>query len=117
MNNQCVERVFPQDGRSNPHPCFRKGMVEREGCWYCTQHDPVRVKERQAASSAKYQAEREQKKVQRRKNQAWDAMVEGKCDMVNMTWLGWIATKTSATDSDACHDLGCGARSGGEGGE
>lgn len=27
------------------HPCSRKGTVERDGRWYCWQHDPVRVAE------------------------------------------------------------------------
>jgi hypothetical protein len=79
---QCVERVYPSDrwGAFYPHQCSRKGVVERETGWYCAQHDPVVVAERRAASSAKYQAERDKRnaehELQKRKNAAWDALVE-----------------------------------------
>jgi hypothetical protein len=81
MDNQCVERVIPREafGSFHAYQCSRKGVVERETGWYCTQHDPVRIKERRAASSAKYQAERDKRnaahELQMRKNAAWDAMV------------------------------------------
>jgi hypothetical protein len=80
MNNQCVERVCPREewGYYHQYQCSRKGVVARDGRWYCAQHDPVRVQERRAASTAKYQAERAERnaarELQRRKNAAWDAM-------------------------------------------
>lgn len=36
--------------------CTRRFKVERKGTRYCTQHDPVKVKEQQDARHAKYQA-------------------------------------------------------------
>lgn len=37
--------------------CTRAGKVEREGKWYCRQHDPVAVAERRAKAQAKWEAE------------------------------------------------------------
>ncbi len=50
----CSKSVF-QGYKS--YPCSRKGSVERDGQWYCKQHDPATKKAREDASYAKYQAE------------------------------------------------------------
>lgn len=54
MNQRCCENVF--DGWHH-HPCSRKGVIERDGKWYCKQHDPEAVKARRAASDAKWNRE------------------------------------------------------------
>jgi hypothetical protein len=113
MNNQCVERIIPREafGGFHPHQCSRKGVVEQDGKWYCTQHDPVRVKERRADRSAKYQVERDERntewELQSRKNQAWDAMVDGQCDIVGRTWDGWFATKLHEGGSGPAAESEC----------
>lgn len=42
----------------NGHHCLRRGTVEHNGKWYCKQHSPEAVKEREAAKNAAYDAER-----------------------------------------------------------
>ena len=37
--------------------CARAGKVERDGKWYCKQHDPVAVAERKAERDRKWRAE------------------------------------------------------------
>jgi hypothetical protein len=80
MTNQCIEQVTPREtfGSFHPSQCSRRGVVEREGKWYCKQHDPVAVAERRAANRAKYRAVRDERSavrdLQQRKNAAWDAL-------------------------------------------
>lgn len=41
----CAQQVF--DSQSyNRYPCARDGTVERDGKWYCWQHDPEAIKKR-----------------------------------------------------------------------
>lgn len=48
-NPRCVERV-PDGGRSvSLHACLRVGTIQRDGEWYCGQHDPEKVKTKRAA--------------------------------------------------------------------
>lgn len=62
MPNQCSRKVTPRDsgpfGWLHPKPCSRKGTVERNGHWYCRQHDPVKVAERRAELNHQYQEKR-----------------------------------------------------------
>lgn len=37
--------------------CGKPGKIEREGNFYCGRHDPVRVRERQDARDAKFEAQ------------------------------------------------------------
>lgn len=39
------------------YDCSKKSKVERDGKWYCGTHDPVRVKEKKDARSAKWDAD------------------------------------------------------------
>lgn len=41
----CSEKVHDAFGVGF-HPCSRVGRVERDGKWYCSQHDPCYVKKR-----------------------------------------------------------------------
>ncbi len=36
--------------------CSRRGVVQRDGKWYCKQHDPEAVKARRKASNAAWEA-------------------------------------------------------------
>ncbi len=58
MSPRCSDSVL-QNYRTSP--CSRKGTVERDGKWYCRQHDPVAKKARDDASYAKYKAESEKR--------------------------------------------------------
>lgn len=54
---RCAKQVFNSysfRGKS----CSRIGCIERNGKWWCAQHDPERVAARQAALHAKWEAER-----------------------------------------------------------
>lgn len=55
----CCEqiRIPGNKWRSRCKPCTHKAKVERDGKWYCGQHDPVAKKEKQDAKYAKWQAE------------------------------------------------------------
>lgn len=52
---QCSETVWGDLGHH--HQCFRAGVVQRDGTWYCAQHDPEKVKARRAASDARIMKE------------------------------------------------------------
>lgn len=54
---KCCKRIFGKYSPFHGSPCSRKGVVERDGKWYCRQHDPEAVKARRLASDAKYEAE------------------------------------------------------------
>ena len=49
----CSKRVH--EG-SRSYACSRRGAVERDGKWYCRQHDPDSVQAQRAASDAAYRA-------------------------------------------------------------
>lgn len=55
----CCEqiRIPGNKWRSRCKPCTHKAKVERDGKWYCGQHDPVARKEKQDAKYAKRRAE------------------------------------------------------------
>jgi hypothetical protein len=95
MTNQCIERVIPREpfGSFHPSQCSRRGQVEREGKWYCKQHDPVAVAERRAASLTKYEAERDERnaarQLQERKNAAWEALKRYPDYMINAVGV-WV---------------------------
>ncbi len=52
------------------HQCSRKGVVLREGKWYCKQHDPVAVKKRVEEQRAKYDAKWDKKQEGWRRDRA-----------------------------------------------
>ena len=53
---RCCKRVY-RDRRS--HPCSRNGYVERDGKWYCKQHDPEAVNAKDQARRRKWDWERQ----------------------------------------------------------
>lgn len=58
----CCARVF---GDYRLYPCSRKGSVERDGKWYCKQHDPEAIRVKDAIRSTKYDRERQ---IQKRRS-------------------------------------------------
>lgn len=52
---KCSERIH--SGGYYQSTCSRNGKVERDGKWYCGQHDPVAVEERRAARSRRWDEE------------------------------------------------------------
>ena len=57
MSERCCKMVFDESGW-HKHQCVRTKTVERNGEWYCWQHDPERTarkeQERREASEAKW---------------------------------------------------------------
>ncbi len=41
VKNRCCKKVYTGNWLS--HQCSRKGVVCREGKYYCNQHDPIRI--------------------------------------------------------------------------
>lgn len=58
MNPRCSETVYGNVFRG--HQCTREGKVERDGRWFCSQHDPERARARGAAKAAERQARQAQ---------------------------------------------------------
>lgn len=60
--------------------CSRHGKIERDGKWYCKQHDPVAAEKRQTESSkrtqAVYDADQKVSKARDAKNAAVQAVIE-----------------------------------------
>lgn len=49
--HDCAERVFTD--RMGSHRCFRRGIIQENGKWYCRQHAPSAVAARQRARDEK----------------------------------------------------------------
>lgn len=49
MAENCCAQVSARGGWHH-YQCSRKGVIERDGKWYCRQHDPPVAKARQAAA-------------------------------------------------------------------
>ena len=49
---ECSVRIW--GARVSSWQCSKKATVEREGKYYCTIHDPVRVEKKEKERSAKY---------------------------------------------------------------
>ena len=61
---RCCKRVYDSTGW-HEYPCLRKGTVERDGLWFCWQHDPERVKAESARKQAEWDAKWAAKKTKR----------------------------------------------------
>lgn len=62
----CCEMIHNDYGVSF-HACTRTATVQRDGKWYCKQHDPESRKVKEAARQAKWDAEsRKQDEIERR---------------------------------------------------
>ena len=56
MRVKCSRRIY--NGRGFSSACTRNGRVEREGKWYCGQHDPVAVAQRREALLEEWERQR-----------------------------------------------------------
>lgn len=54
---KCSEHVYHGSGCFSVHQCARNGVVERDGKFYCRQHDPVAVRQREDDRRAKWRGE------------------------------------------------------------
>ena len=48
-----------RDVSGRVYPCSRKGTVERDGKWYCWQHDPERVRADKEKREGKWKTEQD----------------------------------------------------------
>ncbi len=57
--NRCCELVCPREawGAFHSHQCQKKAVVERNGKWYCAQHDPEAIRVRDEAKRVQWEAE------------------------------------------------------------
>ena len=54
---KCSERVHDKGRWPSFHQCPRPGSVERDGKFYCKQHDPVAVRSKRDARDAKWESD------------------------------------------------------------
>ncbi len=60
VKHQCSEDMVRSTGVwGRYHQCVRNGKIERNGKWYCKQHDPVAIKKKRDDESAAWKAERD----------------------------------------------------------
>ena len=57
MGHYCVAKVYYGADAWGRNTCSRTGTVERNGRWYCTQHDPEKAAQRREAREARYRAQ------------------------------------------------------------
>jgi len=69
--------------------CSRKGVIEREGRWYCKQHDPVAVEKRREKEQDKFDA----KMKVRMEEQRRAAAIKKACDGVSTEELETLSVK------------------------
>ncbi len=46
IHHKCKVQVRNEGMWPSYHPCKFKGIIERDGEWYCKKHDPVAIKEK-----------------------------------------------------------------------
>ena len=61
MEQRCTAKVYPKEqwGSFHPYQCNKKGIVERDGKWYCKIHDPEYRQAKVKASLDKMNAQYE----------------------------------------------------------
>lgn len=57
---RCSKQVLPPQMWFHTHQCTRRGVVQREGKWYCKQHDPEKEKAKRDAQQVEWKAERDE---------------------------------------------------------
>lgn len=57
VGQKCSERVRSEGRWLSFHQCPRPGSVERDGKFFCKQHDPVAVRSKRAARDARWKSE------------------------------------------------------------
>ena len=63
---KCSGKIYGdyRDVSGRVYPCSRNATVERDGKWYCWQHDPERVKTDKKRRRAKWEVDQQQKNAQ-----------------------------------------------------
>ena len=72
---KCSERVWHRHAWGDG-PCSRNGVVERNGRWYCKQHDPEVKKARDAERKARWDAEQELERAKRQRRKDAEAALD-----------------------------------------
>ncbi len=70
-NERCGWRVWEGDHTCQ---CSRNGTVQREGKWYCWQHDPEAKKKRDAEKRANWDKKHKERRRERAAMQACDGI-------------------------------------------
>lgn len=70
MNPQCSKDVHDTGRGVNFHQCPFKGVVQRDGRWYCRRHDPVEVEKRDKERHVRWDAEWNQERKHWARKQA-----------------------------------------------
>ena len=73
---RCSAEVMGEGGWHR-RPCARNGVIQRDGKWYCKQHDPVAVKKRMDDQKAQWEKEWEEDKKKRYRDRAMQKACEG----------------------------------------
>lgn len=74
---QCCVEVPTKDLFMHYHQCQRRAKVERNGKWYCAQHDPDRIAQRRREAQARFEAEWTEKRRARERQSAEQEACEG----------------------------------------
>ena len=72
---RCCADVRDQGTWPSYHKCGNKGKVQVDGKWYCGIHDPAKIAERDARHKAKYDAEMDKWRKERRAFHCFDELV------------------------------------------
>lgn len=72
--HQCCQPVWDNFHKGQ---CQRNGVIERDGKWYCKQHDPEAVKAKEEAKRAQWRAEQDAALAHRRRVKAALKLCEG----------------------------------------
>lgn len=75
---QCSKWIYREAHDGGSSNCTRRGVIQRDGKWYCRQHDPVAVKasanKRDAAWRTKWDAQDQAAKERAHKLATWEAL-------------------------------------------
>lgn len=77
--SQCAGKTYGayRDVSGRVYSCTRWGTVERDGKWYCWQHDPERVKVDKEKKRAKWQAKQDKNNARYVRQAAMSRVCEG----------------------------------------
>lgn len=78
MSEKCCEQIY--NGTFRYSQCSRNGTIQRNGKWYCRQHDPVARQEARDSRHAKWAADlqlkRQEVETAIKQKQAWNLLKE-----------------------------------------
>ena len=98
MDERCNETIYAGMWAREVQ-CQRTAKVERDGRSYCTQHDPVRVKEKAEQKTKQWNEKYAQEKERWRRTRVVNAFCEGvDTDVLEKLEKGWLAERINAAD-------------------